>query len=87
MSGIPKLPFYLATALEIVCLLIINGFLFFKRQFRVKKSFNDFRDIIIGVLTGIAIVDILVAIGRYRSMYIAVFIRPLIMIVSIETVR
>ena len=85
-SGVPKIPFYISTSLEIVTLLIILFFIVWRWEFRKDHRLTKLRDITTLVLAVISIIDIFIAMIRYWSMFIAVIIRPIFVISTQEQV-
>jgi len=85
-SGVPKIPFYVSNCIEILCLCAILFFLRWRREFRKLHRFTHFWDLITLSLAIISIIDILIAMIRYWSMYVAVLIWPVFLITTLEQV-
>ena len=58
-SGIPKLNRIVSGVLEILALIVINFFMFFRRTFRIPTRASRFREYFVTSLVVVSIVDII----------------------------
>lgn len=86
-SGLPKLPKFASAALEIFWLGVLLFFTFFRRMFKIPSYFSKVREVVQTVLTIIAFIDILVAIAIGKGVIVSKFVRLLLIILFIRSLR
>ena len=86
-SGIPKWPEWWSSIIEIIWLIVMLWFTFFRRAFRLLSASARVREIIQAVLTLLALIDIVVAIIFGYGVFLGNFIRIIIIVDMIRGLR
>ena len=86
-SGIPKMPHYVSCILELSCVLILLGFVIFKRKFRNPTKNKKRREVVHIVLTIISVIDIIISLITHRGLVVSKFIRVIRIMLSIRQLR
>ena len=78
------MPYVVGGVLEIISLLILMFFTFYRRTFRIITRNQFIREAIQVVFTVAAIIDIIVALSLHSATYVAIHIRPLLFILIVR---
>ncbi len=69
--------------MEIISLLVLLAFTFYRRTFRITTRNQFIREAIQVVFTIAAVIDIIIAISLHSATYVAIYIRPFLFILII----